>query len=51
MKAERQTGAEARETAVQTGATSSGVQYEKAPSMLWFILPMAALLAYGFLSR
>ncbi|MES1173121.1 MAG: hypothetical protein ABUL62_02240 [Myxococcales bacterium] len=51
MTAERQTSAQARETTAQTGATSSGVQYAKAPSMLWFILPMAALLAYGFLSR
>jgi hypothetical protein len=50
-EAERETSAQARETATQTGATSSGVQYAKAPSMLWFILPMAALLAYGFLSR
>ena len=51
MTTERQTSAEARETAIQTGATSGGVQYAKAPSMLWFIVPMAALLVYGFLSR
>jgi hypothetical protein len=51
MNAERPTSADAREKAAQAGATSSGVQYAKAPSMLWFILPMAVLLAYGFLSR
>ncbi len=50
-KSERETSAKARETAAKTGATSGGVQYAKAPSMLWFILPMAALLTYGFLSR
>ena len=48
---ERETSAEARRAAARTGATSNGVQYAKAPSMLWFVLPMAALLAYGFLSR
>ncbi len=42
---------EARESAPRVETTSSGIQYAKAPSMLWFILPMAALLAYGFLSR
>ncbi|MET0791234.1 MAG: hypothetical protein ABW061_06900 [Polyangiaceae bacterium] len=51
MNAERETSDRARETALQTGATSGGVQYAKAPSMLWFIVPMAVLLAYGFLSR
>ena len=45
---------ETRDTArekQEAGATSGGIQYAKAPSMIWFILPMAALLAYGFLSR
>jgi hypothetical protein len=51
MNAERQTNADARKTAARTGATSNGVQYAKAPSMLWFILPMALLLVYGFMSR
>jgi hypothetical protein len=51
MNVERQTNEQARETALHTGATSGGVQYAKAPSMLWFIVPMAALLVYGFLSR
>ena len=42
---------EAREVATRAASTSSGIQYAKAPSMWWFIVPMAALLAYGFLSR
>ena len=51
MNVERQTNEQARKTATQTGKMSGGVEYAKAPSMLWFIVPMAALLAYGFLSR
>ncbi|MEO6603247.1 MAG: hypothetical protein ABIQ16_25405 [Polyangiaceae bacterium] len=48
-KVERETSANAREEGARTGATSSGVQYAKGPSILWFILPIVALLVYGFL--
>ena len=42
---------EPSEAVTRVETTSIGVQYAKAPSMLWFIVPMAVLLAYGFLSR
>lgn len=51
MNSEQPTNADPRNAAAETGVTSTGIQYAKAPSMLWFIVPMALLLAYGALSR
>ena len=32
-------------------AAPTPIEYSKAPSMLWFVVPMALLMAYGYFSR
>jgi hypothetical protein len=42
---------EAEQAQAETPAGEKEITYHKAPSFLWFVIPLGLLLAYGYLSR